>query len=371
MSVTILVNGLTISHKGSGGYAQNSTPDVCKTPDKGIPIPYSIVSRVADLTGGTTTVGADGGNSIAIKGSAHARCTGDESGSMGGVVSGTNLAKSTWITYSPNVFSEGKNVCRKTDKLFMNNKNCISGTGGEYEVPLSVTDPILKELCKIFCEAREEWHKCKRAGAGKCDKPSKIAERKVNDRLSKPQSGLRKAIPSGKTGFAEKTFFGSADKMFDGARKVYDKAGLQRALKRQVDKLVKRKIVERGAKMAGKAWMKLVPGLNIVSTIADGVGVAMDVADVYNMLKDADALVENAIKIQPDFAIQGENGALEKVYDFKFDDPETGYIDDWQKKQMQEEAYEKLSGEKPEKVDEKTCQCDKGKGKGGPSVPSV
>lgn len=367
MAHTVNANGLTISHKGTGGYETNSTPDLCKMPNN-VPVPFNIVSFSKDLIRGTTSVFADGGNTIDCKGSAHSKCIGDEPGVRKGVISGTQLDESTWITWSPNVRVEGRNVARLSDKMFMNNKNCISGAGGHYEVPASIKDPILRELCKIFCETRDEWHKCKKAG-GKCTTPSNAAQGKVNDALKNKKTGLGKSLGK-KIGAAERAFFSSADKMFDGARKVYDKAGMERAIKRKVEKYVGKELLEKGAKIAGRSWLKVVPGLNVLSTIYDVVDLAMTGAEIYNMVKGADMILDKAIKIKPDFAVMDENGALEKIYDFKFDDPDTGYLDDWQKKAMQKEAYETAlpEGQSPQKVDNETCKCDKGPKKGSVGI---
>ncbi|PVA11044.1 hypothetical protein DC366_04530 [Pelagivirga sediminicola] len=130
MAVTLNVNGLTITHRGSGGSHRNSAPDVCKTPGSGAPVPYSITAFNPDIVRGTTTVLADGGNMIAHKPSIFSKCTGDEAGSMSGVVSGTTADISEWITYSPNVYAEGQNICRLSDKLFMNSRNTICGQTG-------------------------------------------------------------------------------------------------------------------------------------------------------------------------------------------------------------------------------------------------
>src|SRR5688572_18695020 len=85
MSISIKVNGSSnsLAHKGNGGITQSTLPDVCKTPTPAgpVPLPYPIIVSLArDLASGTTTVKADGGNSIAIKGSEFSRCTGDEPG---------------------------------------------------------------------------------------------------------------------------------------------------------------------------------------------------------------------------------------------------------------------------------------------------
>lgn len=364
MAHTVAANGLTISHKGTGGYEKNSTPDICLTPGGPVPVAYSIISFSKDLIRGSTSVFADGGNSIAIKGSAHMGCIGDASGTALGIASGTILHESTWITYSPNVYVEDRNICRLSDKMFMNNKNCISGQGGHYEPPAAL-DEVMKELCRVFCAAREEWHACKRSG-GNCEKPSRIAERKTKSLLDNPNSKLSKAIGTkfpGAIGRAEKTFFSTADKFFEGARKLYDRAGLEKAIKRQFDKLLKRKLIQKGAKMAARAWTKLVPGLNLITTVVDVADTLYTGYEIYDMIKQSNLIADNAIKVKPDVAIEGPDGELADVYDYKFDDPKSGYLDDWQEEQKQEEAYKKASGKNPKKVDNETCKCDKTGGK--------
>ena len=368
MSHTVAANGLTISHKGTPGYEKNTTPDVCLTPSGPVPVPYSIISYSSDLIRGSTTVFADGGNSIAIKGSAHRIGYGDAPGTLKGVISKTNLHESTWITYSPNVYVESRNICRLSDKLFMNNKNCIAASG-HYEPPAQLSE-LVKELCKIFCETREEWHKCKSKPGAKCDRPSLTAKNKTDALLKNKNSRLARAIGQkypGAVGRAEKMFFTSSDKLFEGARKVYDKAGMERAIKRQVDKLVKRKIVQKATKMAGKAWLKLVPGLNVISTIVDVADAAYTGYEIYDMIKQSDVIMDKAIKVVPDVAIEGPGGELVDVYDYKFDDPDTHYQDDWQDKQKQREAYKKATGKEPKKIDNATCACDP-KGKVRPSA---
>lgn len=129
MSLTINVNGLTLCHKGSGGVVHNTLPDVCKTPALGLPIPYENEAYSTDLTNGTSSVFADGGNMIANYGSQFARSVFDEPGSIGGIISGTNRAEADWISHSFDVFFEKKPACRLTDKMFMNHHNtvCLAG----------------------------------------------------------------------------------------------------------------------------------------------------------------------------------------------------------------------------------------------------
>jgi hypothetical protein len=160
MGVTIHVNGRTnsLAHKGSTGFAKSTLPDVCKTPSPGgpVPIPYPIIlSTTSDLTGGTTTVKADGGNMAAVKGSELSRCNGDEAGTAGGVKSSTNMKEATWILYSFDVKLEGKNACRLTDKLQMNHGNsaCL---GGIIQSPVDGATVL-----RIDC--RTHWTPCQKA----------------------------------------------------------------------------------------------------------------------------------------------------------------------------------------------------------------
>ncbi len=127
MSVTICANGLSIVHKGSGGEATSSVPDVCLTTvgKPVVPIPYTNSAKSADLVDGTTTVVADGGNSIAIEGSKFSCSVGDGGGDKKGVASGTIEDEAEFITSSGTVVIEGKGVARLSDHMTMNKANTI------------------------------------------------------------------------------------------------------------------------------------------------------------------------------------------------------------------------------------------------------
>ena len=133
MPVTIKVNGVANSlvHKGSNGVSVATMPDVCKTPSPGgpVPLPYPNVSQSATLAKGTTTVKADGGMMIAIKGSEFSLSNGDNPGVAGGVKSSTFMKESTWILYSFDVKMEGQGACRLTDKKFQNHENTVDLAG--------------------------------------------------------------------------------------------------------------------------------------------------------------------------------------------------------------------------------------------------
>ncbi|NOJ24218.1 PAAR-like domain-containing protein [Vibrio coralliilyticus] len=143
MAVTINANGLSIVHKGSGGEANATLPDVCLTTvgPAVVPIPYGNNAKSADLADGTTTVSADGGNSIAIKGSKFAKSTGDAGGDKKGVSSGTIEAEAEFISASGDVIIEGQGVARLTDQMTMNKANTMC-LGGVQNPSVSV-DPVL------------------------------------------------------------------------------------------------------------------------------------------------------------------------------------------------------------------------------------
>ena len=88
---------------------------------------------------GTTTVTADGGNSIALKGSKFAKSTGDAGGDKKGVASGTIEAEAEFISASPSVIIEGKGVARLSDQMTMNKANTMC-LGGVQNPAVTVTE---------------------------------------------------------------------------------------------------------------------------------------------------------------------------------------------------------------------------------------
>ncbi len=372
MSVTIRANGLTITHLGSGGRHMNSVPDVCKTPGNGVPVPYMITATNGDIVKGTTSVRADGGNTIAHKPSEFSKCTGDAPGSMKGVVSSTTEAQSNWITYSPTVYVEGENICRLTDKLFMNNHNRISGNLGQRERVFDTGDAVLDALCEIFCEVREEWQECRRRTPGQCENPSRTAEPRTKAALDRPNSRLNGAVRRrypGAIGVAEQRFRGLVDDAFDGARRIWNQSNARDAIRNRIQRLMRNRVISAGTRLTRRAWMKLLPGLNLFGTVLDAIELGTTAYDIYDLMSRADEIFDNAVEIRPDFAVQDADGALRDVYDFKFDAPETpgarDYQDTWNTGSGQEEAYRQLSGGRaPRAVNNAECGCDSSAGIG-------
>lgn len=126
MAQTTFANMRGIVHKGSGGMSI-VFPDVCKTPappGSPIPIPYPNVGKASDTSQGPTKVKTDGQMPM-VKGAKYTRSTGDEPGTLGGVVSGVNMGECEFMLYSFDVKFQGRNVCRLGDPLFHNKKNTM------------------------------------------------------------------------------------------------------------------------------------------------------------------------------------------------------------------------------------------------------
>lgn len=152
MPVTVKVNGAANSlvHKGSNGISIATIPDICKTPSPGgpVPIPYPNISQSATLAKGTTTVKADGGMMIAVKGSEFSLSNGDNPGVAGGVKSSTFMKESTWILYSFDVKMDGMNACRLSDKKFQNHENTVN-LAGEVQGPVVVVPGAGADDCIV------------------------------------------------------------------------------------------------------------------------------------------------------------------------------------------------------------------------------
>ncbi|MFL5343799.1 MAG: PAAR-like domain-containing protein, partial [Hyalangium sp.] len=64
----VYINGRSVVHKGDGQTNVCGTPDVCKTPSPGgpIPVPYVNVAQDGDLASGSRSVSIEG-NPIALE----------------------------------------------------------------------------------------------------------------------------------------------------------------------------------------------------------------------------------------------------------------------------------------------------------------
>jgi hypothetical protein len=82
----------------------------------------------SDASDTATTVQADGAK-IMLKKSVFSKSTGDEAGSVGGVVSNCTRGKAQFIAYSFDVKAEGQNVPRHFDMMKHNGSGSYNGVG--------------------------------------------------------------------------------------------------------------------------------------------------------------------------------------------------------------------------------------------------
>jgi uncharacterized Zn-binding protein involved in type VI secretion len=151
MSSTVIVNDITAVHKTSDGITPSAPPDVCKTPSPGgpVPVPYVNVAESSKLVNGSVTVTFDG-QPVALKDSMFLPTTGDEAGSLGGVVSGVFKGEAKFSNYSMDVMIEGRNVARLGDPMTMNG-NAPNTSGVETQPNLAGEAAAKAELCFAFC----------------------------------------------------------------------------------------------------------------------------------------------------------------------------------------------------------------------------
>lgn len=133
MPVKISADGLSIVTTKSEGTANATIPDICKTPFPSppgpLPLPYPNLAESKDLKGGSTPMTQFDGGSVALFGSYIEKSTGDETGALGGIISGKTGGKAFFLNASGSVFVEGRPVCRKGDFMIMNELNTVSMSG--------------------------------------------------------------------------------------------------------------------------------------------------------------------------------------------------------------------------------------------------
>lgn len=121
MPATVVVNFMTVVHASSNGMVM-FFPDVCLTPAPPappIPLPYPNIAMSSDTDEGSSTVKMDG-NPIMIQDSKFKQSSGDEPGSLKGVVSVNTKGKAEFINFSFDVKVDGKMTARLLDPMIGN-----------------------------------------------------------------------------------------------------------------------------------------------------------------------------------------------------------------------------------------------------------
>jgi hypothetical protein len=155
---TVNVNNRSVAHVNSVGIS-TAFPDPCKTPTPGgpVPIPYPNIAMSSD-TDGTSSVKVDGVSAM-VKGANLRMSTGDEAGSLMGVVSNKIKGKAEFTMYSFDVKFEGKNACRLGDGMQQNmgSGNSIGPAIVQPVIPgVAMSDTDVAEACKKAKETRQK-----------------------------------------------------------------------------------------------------------------------------------------------------------------------------------------------------------------------
>lgn len=159
MPATVIVNNMTVVHRGSNGIA-TVFPDVCKTPSPGgpVPIPYPNVAMSQHTAQGSKTVKMDG-NPIMLKSSNYMTSTGNEAGSALGVVSNRIKGKAYPKMFSFDVKADGANVFRLLDIMLQNGASPTNTPPGPNMQPPNAVlpdgDPDLMKLTTVKWEKTE------------------------------------------------------------------------------------------------------------------------------------------------------------------------------------------------------------------------
>lgn len=176
MPATVTVNSMTVVHKSSNGVS-TAFPDVCKTPcaPSPVPIPYPNIAMSSTAAETASSVTADG-NPIMVKSSKYATSSGDEPGTLLGVVSNSVKAAAFPAMFSMDVKAEGKNVFRQLDIMVQNGNNKPTNTppAPNLQPPLVVMadgqDPEKYKIIEV------KWSKAKL----KCGDPVQIETKTEN-----------------------------------------------------------------------------------------------------------------------------------------------------------------------------------------------
>lgn len=103
-----------------------TAPDICKTPagPNVIPIPYMVIADLGQSENCVPNARFNGDPCKVLDKSTVPRCTGDEPGFIGGVISGTVAGEVKPVSACSNVRAGGRSVVREFDPCTLNSGNC-------------------------------------------------------------------------------------------------------------------------------------------------------------------------------------------------------------------------------------------------------
>lgn len=188
-------------------------------------------------------------------------------------------------------------------------------------------DPVFRELCAILCRVRSE------ACQGLFDMPDDAEQRRV--RLSEIAEDRARNSPELQRAVNRKYGRGmrpnvNAERLvpYNGPRRFRNRRPLSpdqlrdalRPLRDRLLREARNQIGEAAVRRISRGWMKLVPVLNVLSTVYDVYDIASTGYDIYRTVDQALSQYDGDVyRVRPDVAIENADGQLQDIYDFKFD----------------------------------------------------
>ncbi len=239
-------------------------------------------------------------------------------------------------------------------------KNC--GSGKANVPPPKNKDATFVALCEILCKVRKEF--CEGKHKGK--KRGQVAE----DQAKKSQK-LKDSLGTGKSAKVNSTRrvrFPNMPKSWKRSALSPENLAKQLAqFEKQFAKAAAKKLGQKATTKLATAWARFVPVVGWGLAAYDAYDIVTTGQQIY---KDWDKIKsqftgDDIYNIRPDVAVVDENGRLTDIYDFKMDNPDSGFEDDWN--DGQKEMYDKAlqddkSTSESKVVDAKECGCDLPKG---------
>lgn len=224
-------------------------------------------------------------------------------------------------------------------------------------------DPVFREMCAILCKVRSEA--CQ--GILKPDPGKKNVQlSRIAEERARTSRDLQSAIQR-KYGRAARGLV-AQQRLVPFASKIARRATASaEAIKRYVapirDKIMREAanaVSRKAAKKVATAWMKFVPVLNVLSTAYDIYDLASTGYDIYKMVDEQlGKYAGNVYETFPDLAIEGSDGKLKDIYDFKFDgDRYRNRQDELYDEAMRGEGVQNPNVKENGTVSPNTCECD-------------
>jgi hypothetical protein len=238
------------------------------------------------------------------------------------------------------------------------NKGCGNGVAQTRR-----PDPVFREMCAILCKVRSEACQgiLKPEPGKKKVQLSRVAEERARTSKDLERRIRQKYGPRAVGRVAQQRLVPFHSKIAGRAAATANK--IKRYLAPIRDKIMREArnaIGRKAAKKVATAWMKFVPVLNVLSTAYDIYDLASTGYDIYKMIDEQLGKFKgNVYETFPDLAVEGPDGKLQDIYDFKFDgDRYRNRQDELYDEAMRSEGVKDPNVKENGTVSPKTCQCD-------------